>query len=312
MPEHYNSTTTKWAFLIYSILTLRHFGITMMLQFIVNPQFANVHENFLLYANTYNSLMIWVGYVPAVLMLFSAISMIWLALPIFPKLAIYASIALGVISVAATLWVAMPVYTQWAVTGYDAAQNQRLLSQTLYFQIIPAALQVVILVSFLSTYLQDVKPVAKWIFLLVVVLNFYNMGTTSIEGSLAYPLWETVGSKDWLAYRQTPPNLLFGIMFVFAAFSPIFLLIAMYWRRPKEISKYLVMGYLLLVLYLFVITLLYFVPDFQVPLNSVYSLPLIKKLGTDDLIYRAPAGFLLPVIVAWMFLKIKPSILKND
>lgn len=312
MPNEHKTTTTKWALLIYSILTLRHFGIAMMLQFIVNPQFANVHENFLLYTKTYNSILIWIGYVPAFLMLLSAISMIWLAPTIFPKWAVYTSVVLGTISVAATLWVMMPIYTQWAYTGYDAAQNQHLLSQTLYFQIIPSALQVVILVSFLHTYLQDVKPVAKWIFLLVVVLNFYNMGTTSIEGSLAYPLWETVGAKDWLAYRQTPPNVLFGIMFVFAAFSPIFLLIAMYWRRPKEIPRKLVTGYLLLVLYLFVITLLYFVPDFQVPLNNAHSLPLIKKLGTDDLIYRAPAGFLLPVIVAWMFLKLKPSILNVD
>lgn len=312
MPNEHKTTTTKWALLIYSILTLRHFGIAMMLQFIVNPQFANVHENFLLYTKTYNSILIWIGYVPAFLMLLSAISMIWLAPTIFPKWAVYVSVVLGTISVAATLWVMMPIYTQWAYTGYDAAQNQHLLSQTLYFQIIPSALQVVILVSFLHTYLQDVKPVAKWIFLLVVVLNFYNMGTTSIEGSLAYPLWETVGAKDWLAYRQTPPNVLFGIMFVFAAFSPIFLLIAMYWRRPKEIPRKLVTGYLLLVLYLFVITLLYFVPDFQVPLNNAHSLPLIKKLGTDDLIYRAPAGFLLPVIVAWMFLKLKPSILNVD
>ncbi len=312
MPVNYNTTATKWALLIYSILTLRHFGITMMLQFIVNPQFGNVHENFLLYAKTYNDLMIWVGNVPAVLMLLSANSMIWLAPNFFPKRAIYVSVVLGMISVVTTLWVMMPIYNQWAITGYNAAQNQYLVSQTLYFQIIPSALQVVILISFLHTYLQDVKPAAKWIFLLVVVLNFYNMGTTSIEGSLAYPLWETVGAKDWLTYRQTPPNLLFGIMFVFAAFSPIFLLIAMYWRRPKEIPKYLVTGYLLLVLYLFVITLLYFVPDFQVPLNSAYALSLIKKLGTDDLIYRAPAGLALQVIVAWMFLKIKPSILNGD
>ncbi|MCP1382542.1 hypothetical protein [Runella salmonicolor] len=312
MPVNYNTTATKWALLIYSILTLRHFGIAMMLQFIVNPQFANVHENFMLYTKTYHSLMIWVGYVPAVLMLLSAISMIWLAPTIFPKWAIYVSVVLGMISVVTTLWVMMPIYTQWAITGYDSAQNQYLLSQTLYFQIIPSALQVVILISFLHTYLQEAKPVAKWIFLLVVVLNFYNMGTTSIEGSLAYPLWETVGAKDWLAYRQTPPNLLFGIMFVFAAFCPIFLLIAMFWRRPKEIPRYLVTSYLLFVFYLFVITLLYFVPDFQVPLNSAYALSLIKKLGTDDLIYRAPAGLALQVIVAWMFLKIKPSILNGD
>jgi len=242
----------------------------------------------------------------------SAISMFWLAPTLFPKWAIYVSVVLGMISVATTLWVMMPIYIHWAITGYDTTQSQHLLSQAFYFQIIPSFLQVAILVSFLNMYLRDVKPVAKWIFLLVVVLNFYNMGTTSVEGSLAYPLWETVGAKDWLAYRQTPPNLLFGIMFVFAAFSPIFLLIAMYWRRPKEIPRYLVTGYLLLVLYLFVITLLYFVPDFQVPLNNAYSLPLIKKLGTDDLMYRAPAGFLLPVIVAWMFLKIKPSIFNKD
>lgn len=312
MSDKSTTTAAKWALLIYSILTLRHFGIAMMLQFIMNPQFANVHENFLLYTKTYNSLMIWVGYVPAVLMLLSAISMIWLAPNFFPKKAVYVSVVLGMISVVTTLWVMMPIYKQWAITGYNAAQNQHLLSQTLYFQIIPSALQVVILISFLHTYLQDVKPVAKWIFLLVVVLNFYNMGTTSIEGSLAYPLWETVGAKDWLAYRQTPPNILFGIMFVFAAFSPIFLLIAMYWCRPKEIPKSLVTSYLLLVFYLFVITLLYFVPDFQVPLNNVHSLSLIKKLGTDDLIYRAPAGLALQVIVAWMFLKIKPSILNND
>jgi uncharacterized membrane protein (DUF485 family) len=312
MPVNYNTTSTKWALLIYSILTLRHFGIALMLQFIVNPQFANVHENFLLYTKTYNGLMIWVGYLPSVLMLLSAISMIWLAPPIFPKWAVYVSVVLGMISVVTTLWVMMPIYNQWAITGYDSAQNQYLLSQTLYFQIIPSALQVVVLISFLYKYFQDVKPVAKWIFLLVVVLNFYNMGTTSIEGSLAYPLWETVGAKDWLAYRQTPPNLLFGIMFVFAAFSPIFLLIAMYWRRPKEIPKYLVTSYLLLVLYLFVITLLYFVPDFQVPLNSAYSLPLIKELGTNDLIYRAPAGLALQVIVAWMFLEIKVLILNHD
>jgi len=312
MPDKNTTTATKWALLMYSILTLRHFGITMMLQFIVNPQFANVHENFLLYAKTYNGLMIWVGYVPAVLMLLSAISMIWPAPNVFPKWAIYVSVVLGMISVTTMLFVVKPVYTQWAITGYDAAQYQHLLSQALYFQMIPSVLQVLILISFLNTYLQDAKSVTKWVFLLVVVLNFYNMGTTSIEGSLAYPLWETVGAKDWLSYRQTPPNLLFGIMFVFAAFSPIFLLIAMYWRRPKEVPKYLVISYLSLVLYLFVITLLYFVPDFQVPLNGAYSLPLIKELGTNDLIYRAPAGFLLPIIVAWMFLKIKPSILNSD
>lgn len=242
--------------------------------------------------------MIWVGYGPAVLMLLSAISMIWLAPPIFPKWAVYAGVVLGAISVATTLLVMMPIYTQWAIAGYDTTQNRHLLSQTLYFQIIPLALQVAILVSFLYVYFRDIKPVAKWIFLLVVVLNFYNLGTTSIEGSLAYPLWETVGAKDWLAYRQTPPSLLFSILFVFAAFSPIFLLIAMYWQRPKEFPKHLVTSYLLLVLYLFVITALYFVP-----LNSTHSLSLIKELKTNDWLYRAPAGLALQVIVAWMFLK---------
>lgn len=43
MPDKQNTTATKWALLICSILTLRHFGITMMLYFIVMPQFANVH-----------------------------------------------------------------------------------------------------------------------------------------------------------------------------------------------------------------------------------------------------------------------------
>lgn len=93
-------------------------------------------------------------------------------------------------------------------------------------------------------------------------------------------------------------------VFLIPGYLPLLLAIALFWRRPQGIPKYLVVIFLLSILYIFGITAVYFVPDLQVPLNKGYSKPLIQELMRSEILFRNPTGLIYWITTAWMFLEI--------
>lgn len=194
--NHQLTKASIWATLLYFITMLYYFGGIIMTHFVSYPHFMYVHENFIPHTQVFNQQMVWFCYFLAFLMVLASISMLWFSPKVFPKWAIWASIALSIISVGITFFLLIPIHNQFQDSGFDTTLHQRLIELSLYFQIIPTTIQVLIGIYLLNIFLEDIKPVNRWIFILVFVLAFFTTGTGWTESFVNYPMWLTVGEKD--------------------------------------------------------------------------------------------------------------------
>ena len=156
MTSQNNSKQSKWAFLIYSILTLYYFGAILFTCFVDYPTFGNVHEHFHEFMNLTIRIRE-IGFIPpAILMLLSACSLLWFNQMDFPRWAILASIALAIISVTTSLFVIFPIYLDMGALGFNAETHQKLLSSSINFQIIPSIIQCLILVGLMNVFFKEI------------------------------------------------------------------------------------------------------------------------------------------------------------
>ena len=85
MTSQDNSRQSKWAFLIYSILTLYYFGAIILTYVVDYPTFQNVHEHFHDFMNLTVRIRE-IGFIPpTILMLLSAFSLLRFNQADFPR-----------------------------------------------------------------------------------------------------------------------------------------------------------------------------------------------------------------------------------
>lgn len=293
-----------WVSTFYFILAFYYFGAVLMTHLVIYPSLVKVHENFYNHIYMFTSLMRTVFAYAPILMLLSAIALLWYRPRSFPKWTIWVSIAASFISVIISPNFIAPLYNTFITKGYDATTYQTLVSYSVFLQIIPSAIQVIIALGLLNNYLNDTKPFSRWTFLILFSFAYFTAGTGAIEGLVNYNLWLTVGETDWLNFRNTGSALAFWVTFLLPAYLPLFALIAMFWKRPKAIPRLFVFIYALTYVWIIFITIYYFIPDIQLVLNKQYSASLIRELMSMDGLLRGLPGLPMAILPAWMLLKI--------
>lgn len=306
-----NSQQLKWALLSYFVFTFYYFGTIIMTYFVNYPQLYKVHENISSVMTVFNSTMLLFCNIPAILLAISSLFLLYLRPNIFPNWAIWTSVLLCLISVSTTLFIVTPIHNELPATGLTDAVKRQLLPICMDFQIIPMIFQTVIAIWFLNIYLQGNKLLVRVIFTIVFCVALFTWGTGYMEGLVGYPTWLMVGDKDWLAFRGSVTGPVFFGVFLIPGYLPLLMLIPMFWKRPNGIPRYLVTIMLCAILWIFITTAVYFVPDLQLQLDKGYSKKLIEDLIKYDFPLRGLAGLVFFGSASWMFIKIRrPTIIE--
>lgn len=95
------------------------------------------------------------------------------------------------------------------------------------------------------------------------------------------------------------------------AYLPLFLCIAMFWRRPAGIPKWMVTVFLVAQLWILIVTAIYFVPNIQIPLDTTYSPAIIENLLRNEIPLRSSAELLIFFVTGGMLLKVGEEILQK-
>lgn len=177
-----------------------------------------------------------------------------------------------------------------------------------YFQLAPAALQTAIAVRLLQICLKKTmeSEIAIWLFIAVFSLSMYSWGTLYIESLVGYPMWLLVDPTEWLATRESVGLNIPAFIWVFLipVYLPLILLLSMFWFRPNGVRRSSVVLMFLMLLWVFIITALYFVPDIQLKLAEGYNAKLIKLLNKTDFPLRGIPDLVYFFTACYMFLSI--------
>lgn len=300
--------TSKWIVFIYMVLSFYIFGIVLASYCITYPRFDDVHDHWQEFMALYNHKMTIFLKIPSILWILSAISMYFFSPKSFPKRAIYTSIGLTIIGASATLFSILPIFATMQSVGFNPETHFNLLSISMFLQIFPAGIVCILILYFLTIYFQAIKPIARWIFISVIVLTFYLLGSNTVEALIEYRLWNIVSEADWLGYRHSGPSFgLFVAVYLLPGWSTILFIIPLIWLRPKGVSILLPLCFLLFEIWAAFISATYFIPKAQIPLNNFYSKQLLEDLVKNDDLKRVWIMYVFGIIAGWMFFKSKNS-----
>ena len=290
-------------------LVIFYFFATLLTNYLfIYPSFNKIHEHYDEYLAVFNtSTRILMTY-SSVALLLTSVLLLWFRPASFPRPAIWILIVLASIITISTLFFIMPMQLSLWISGYNEALFEKLMPTSLYFQIIPSFLQILIGFWLLNRYLSHLKFVSRWIFILFLTLTFF---TTSYDANVAFQLYTTVGSTDWTAFRKAIVPPLFFV-FLILAFSPMLLTIPMFWLRPKSIPRYFVLIYGLIIFWIFFISAIYIASKLQGFLEHNYSRLKIEELVNADLMYRGLPGMILTFITVCMFVKVGQDKIKSQ
>jgi hypothetical protein len=298
-----NANKSKWTLAIYFALSFFILGASAMIHFFVYPTFDKVHEHISAFMELFNSRIIFVLYIPLLLLLFTSISLFWFAPKTFPKWTIGVSVVLLSIATITIFFVLNPIQHSFSETGFDTTQYNNLLLYSLTFQLIPFVLQAILALTLLNKFSFGIK--GKWVFIALFTLAFYTAGTDFVEKLLNYPSWLYVSENEWMSFRLAVKSIALVWIYLLPAFLPLLLLILMFWFRPVTIKKQTVVIYLGLYLFISIITSIYFVPKLQIPLDKTYSRILIEQLTKMDFPLRFFPALITYALATFMFLKIE-------
>ena len=140
------------------------------------------------------------------------------------------------------------------------------------------------------------------VFSVYILLAFYVFGGGIVNSLVGYRTWLAVGPNEFPAFHQIDSALIIPLFVIFflLSFIPQILL---FWYRPMVISKWLVCLAFLFNLITLVSTITIQIP-IQVELDKRFSLELIERLISTDLIYRRIPMFLLAIINFIMLYKV--------
>jgi len=292
---------------IYFVLSFYYFGVVMMTYFVSYPQLQKISKNIFDYMQLFNDKMLLFCYIPAALMIVSLALVINFCSKMFSRVLLWSSFGFALLSVLTTFIAIIPIHNQLPSSGLTAELISRLLMYAIYLQVIPAAIQVIIAILMLNKYLNDTGAFGRVLFIVVFFLTLYSWGTLYIESLVGYPMWRLIDPSDWLSTREAVGLNIPAFIWIFLipVYLPLLLLIPMYWKRPDGISKYSVLIVFISLLWVFVITAVYFVPDIQLKLTVGYSKALIEDLNKYDFPLRGIPDLIYMFAVCYMFLTIR-------
>lgn len=149
------------------------------------------------------------------------------------------------------------------------------------------------------------KKVSNIVFSVYILTTFYVLGGGIVNSLVAYRTWRAVGEEEFIKFHQIDSSLiipLFVVVFFFS-FIPQILL---FWFRPIIIPKKLVWLAFLLNIITLVSTITIQIP-IQNELANGYSLPLIDRLISTDMLYRRIPTLLMAIINFIMLYKVVVS-----
>lgn len=280
-----------------------------MTYFVSYPQLQRVSKNIYDYMQLFNDKMILFCYFPAVLMILSHALLLFFCSKRFSSKLLWLSFELALFSVITTFWAIVPIHNDLPTLGLTAELSSKLGMYSLYFQIIPATLQVLIAIALFNKFLIETAVFGRVLFIATFFLCLYSLGTLYIESLVGYPMWLLIDPSDWLATREVVGLNVPAFIWIFLipVYLPLLLLVPLFWKRPYGISKYSVALMFISLLWVFVITATYFVPEIQAKLAVGYSKLLIENLNTYDFPLRGIPDLIYMSTVCYMFMKIKST-----
>jgi len=140
------------------------------------------------------------------------------------------------------------------------------------------------------------------LFSFYILLSFYVFGAGTVNALVAYRTWRWVGPTDFPKFHQVDAELIIPLFVVFFFFSFI-PQILLFWFRPIVIPKGMIWLALMLNSIILVSTITIQIP-IQNQLNETFSLELIDKLISTDMIYRRIPATLLAITNFVMLYKV--------
>jgi len=149
------------------------------------------------------------------------------------------------------------------------------------------------------------NKISTIVFSTYVLISFYVFGGGIVNSLVSYQTWRWVGANEFPKFHQIDSTLIIPlfVIFFFLSFIPQILL---FWFRPMIISRRLVWLALLFNFITLVSTILIQIP-IQVELDKRFSLELIERLISTDLIYRRIPMLLLAITNFIMLYKVVKS-----
>lgn len=292
----------------YLLVVFYYFSNIIASYLLIYPSFGKIHEHYDEYLAVFNASTRIILIYSSVALLFTSVLLLWFRPNSFPRKAIWVSIFLAFISTITTLFFILPIQLSLWISGYNEVLFQHLMEISLYFQIIPCLLLIIIVYWFLNRYLSHITFFRRWLFIVFITLTFW---TVNYDALVCFSLYTTVGANDWLAFRDAiipPVFFVLGIL----AFMPILLSIPMFWLRPKGIPKSFVGLYALMIVWIFIISFSYIATDLQGYLSHDYSRLKIEELINSDFMYRGLPSMVLTFITVCMFVKIGQDKINNQ
>ena len=140
------------------------------------------------------------------------------------------------------------------------------------------------------------------VFSVYILVAFYVFGGGIVNSLVGYRTWRAVGVNEFPKFHQIDGSLIIPLFVVFFFFSFI-PQILLFWFRPMSISKWLVWLALVFNLITLVSTILIQIP-IQTELDKRFSLELIEKLISTDMIYRRIPMLLMAITNFVMLYKV--------
>lgn len=308
MNQTRKSSLQRWILLPYFVTCFYYFGVTMMTYFVSYPQLQKITKNIYNYMQLFNEKMMLFYYVPAAFMFLSLLLLNYYCIKVFRRPILWWSLGLGTISVASTFILVLPLQRALPTAGFTPQLSNSLLMYGKYFQLAPAALQTAIAVRLLQIYLKKTtkSQIAIWLFIAVFSLSMYSWGTLYMESLVGYPMWLLVDPTEWLPTRESVGLNIPAFIWVFLipVYLPLILLLSMFWFRPNGVRRSSVVLMFVMLLWVFIITAVYFVPDIQLKLAEGYNAKLIKLLNKTDFPLRGIPDLVYFFTACYMFLSI--------
>jgi len=135
--------------------------------------------------------------------------------------------------------------------------------------------------------------VSSIVFSIYILLSFYVFGGGMVNALVAYRTWRWVGAEEFPKFHHVDAELIIPlfVVFFFLSFIPQILL---FWFRPIAIPRWMVFLALLFNLITMISTITVQIP-IQAKLDQAFSLDLIEKLISTDMVWRRIPMLLLAI-----------------
>jgi hypothetical protein len=137
---------------------------------------------------------------------------------------------------------------------------------------------------------------------LFFVFTFFSVGESAFEAHVNYPAWLHISDESFLAYHRALSARI-GILIVPLVVSTLLTIALLFWR-PRAVPAWSVWTMLVLQVVAWTSSVFIQIP-IQMQLSSDgYSVDLLQRLITTDLLYRKVPSYLRLLIAIWLLFRV--------